>query len=59
MFLKSFPPIKLRDNKVPNVKSSVPVPGGRHLSVLPQNKKHKPEQLWSQSSVMSDRKSTF
>lgn len=63
MFLKSFPPIKLRDNKVPNVKSSGLMlfqcqVEGICLYFL-RIKKHKPDQLWRQSGVMSDRKSTF
>lgn len=63
MFLKSFPPIKLTDNKVPNVKSSGSVllqcqVEGICLYFL-RIKNIQAEQLWRQSGVMSDRKSTF
>lgn len=62
MFLKSFPPIKIT-NKVPNVKSSgsellqCQVEGICLYFLRIQN--IKTEQLWRQSDVMSDRKSTF
>lgn len=63
MFLKSFPPIKITDKKVPNVKSSGSVllqcqVEGICLYFLQINN-IKTEQLWRQSGVMNDRKSTF
>lgn len=62
MFLKSFPPIEITDNKVPNVKSS----GSELLQCQVEGiclyslriKNIKTEQLWRQSDVMDDRKST-
>lgn len=63
MFLKSFPPIKLRDNKVPDIKSSVSVLLQCQVEVIClyflRMKNIKTEQLWRQTGVMSDRKSAF